>query len=388
MADPRELKSGKWQARIYVNGQYKSLGTFKTKTEAKKATRQAEAKLDKGESLEDRSTTFGEVAERYISWHTTRVKPATSKNARESLRIHAKVLYHMKLSSIRRDDIDKWMASLKLAPGTKRRILNNARAVFNFAIHDLDLISKNPAHRVSIPDPDENAAKKVKRYTLGEINSMLDELGRYQSETTVTYRPHRAAVYLIAHTGLRVSEALALTWGDLKDGQVRVNKQLPRSGDRSIPTTPKTKASYRTIALTKDVIYELEVYKGIQEKLIASGALPDNRHDAIFMTASGSFISASGLRHAVRKSCERSGVEYRGIHSFRHSHAVHLLEADATIKYVSTRLGHAEISTTSDIYLSITQKIEDAELQKYESYRSGLAQNWHDTKKEVSNSQE
>jgi integrase len=45
-----------------------------------------------------------------------------------------------------------------------------------------------------------------------------------------------------------------------------------------------------------------------------------------------------------------------------------LLEAGASIKYVSQRLGHKTIKTTADIYLDVTEKLEEDELSKFASY--------------------
>ncbi|WP_425305439.1 tyrosine-type recombinase/integrase [Brevibacillus laterosporus] len=46
--------------------------------------------------------------------------------------------------------------------------------------------------------------------------------------------------------------------------------------------------------------------------------------------------------------------------ALRHTHAVHLLESGANIKYVSERLGHASVKVTADTYLHVTKKIEDS----------------------------
>jgi integrase len=65
---------------------------------------------------------------------------------------------------------------------------------------------------------------------------------------------------------------------------------------------------------------------------------------------------------------KQAGVEYKGTLVFRHTHAVLSLEAGAGLKFVSNRLGHKTIKTTADVYLDITEKIEEDELQKIASY--------------------
>lgn len=74
------------------------------------------------------------------------------------------------------------------------------------------------------------------------------------------------------------------------------------------------------------------------------------------------------MREAFQAYCKQVGVEYKGTHGFRHTHAVMLLESGASLLYVSRRLGHRTIKTTADTYLSITKKIEENELYKFVKY--------------------
>lgn len=61
-------------------------------------------------------------------------------------------------------------------------------------------------------------------------------------------------------------------------------------------------------------------------------------------------------------------------HSLRHTHATVLLENTADVKYVSTRLGHASIKITLDIYAHVTQKMKNANIQVIEnSFYNSLA---------------
>ncbi|MCI1694497.1 tyrosine-type recombinase/integrase [Aneurinibacillus aneurinilyticus] len=72
--------------------------------------------------------------------------------------------------------------------------------------------------------------------------------------------------------------------------------------------------------------------------------------------------------HVFKAVCKRASLPVLSPHALRHTHAVHLLEAGANIKYVSERLGHASVKVTADTYLHITKKIEDDALALYEQY--------------------
>ncbi|WP_102345919.1 tyrosine-type recombinase/integrase [Bacillus sp. Marseille-P3661] len=93
-----------------------------------------------------------------------------------------------------------------------------------------------------------------------------------------------------------------------------------------------------------------------------------NEDGIIFQNYHGQYLTPSIIRETIQNYCKKAGIEYKGTHVFRHTHAVLLLESGAGLKYVSNRLGHKTIKTTADTYLAITEKIEEDELKKFASY--------------------
>ncbi|MEI3611613.1 tyrosine-type recombinase/integrase [Pseudogracilibacillus sp. SO30301A] len=81
----------------------------------------------------------------------------------------------------------------------------------------------------------------------------------------------------------------------------------------------------------------------------------------------------------IKNHCFDAGVEYKGTHGFRHSHAVLSLEAGADLLYISKRLGHGSIQTTSDTYLDITPQYESSELDKISNHLNSM---WHERGKQ------
>jgi site-specific recombinase XerD len=69
----------------------------------------------------------------------------------------------------------------------------------------------------------------------------------------------------------------------------------------------------------------------------------------------------------LRDACKKSGVQHISPHVLRHTHAVHLLEAGADIKYVADRLGHTDTKITMNIYLHVSKKIEHDAMSLYEA---------------------
>ncbi|NBI28220.1 tyrosine-type recombinase/integrase [Chengkuizengella marina] len=86
----------------------------------------------------------------------------------------------------------------------------------------------------------------------------------------------------------------------------------------------------------------------------------------IFHQHDGRWLRTNVVREYFKEVCKRAEVPILSPHALRHTHAVHLLEAGANIKYVSERLGHASVKITADTYLHVTKKIEDDALTLYE----------------------
>lgn len=134
-------------------------------------------------------------------------------------------------------------------------------------------------------------------------------------------------------------------------------------------TTLKNSSSYRTIKIEDEVLRELKKFKMKQNELILGNPrFHKNQEGIIFQNYNGHYLTPSIIRETMQDYCKKAGVDYKGTHGFRHTHAVLMLESGVSLKYVSNRLGHKSIKTTADTYLDITEKIEEDELKKFASY--------------------
>ncbi|HEY8528558.1 MAG TPA: site-specific integrase, partial [Paenibacillaceae bacterium] len=185
-------------------------------------------------------------------------------------------------------------------------------------------------------------------------------------------RHYQALFTLLARTGLRIGEALALTWDDidLKLGTLSVTKTLiyPRNTDPRV-TTPKTKSSIRTIKLDPETVRVMKEYFLNQKETILRYGFQRSDLNLVFHGPDGRWLRINVVREYMKEVCKRAGLPQLSPHALRHSHAVHLLEAGATIRYVAERLGHATIKTTEK-YLHVTKKIEKDALDLYARYLS------------------
>lgn len=391
MATFREMTGGRWQARVYRNGKYESIGTFKTKKEAEIKAGEIERQIYYNETLTDRHMLFQEVIDDWFNLKTETVKGSTIEQLEVVKRLHIEPYFgKRKLFQITRMDIYEWIklyegkkgkdGNEKYSYGARLRYLVTLKDIFNHAVHIMEVIHKNPTVKIQLPVRGQVAIKKdIKYYKLSELNMLLEYLAAYEPPRFKEYQVYYVLVYFLSRTGLRISEALALRWSDIEGNRVEVNKQTSRNDNNSLNiTTLKTISSYRNIEIDEDTVELLAWFRKKQQKMIMKHKeFKRNKDMIIFQTYNGNYMTPSTVRETLVGHCLNAGVEYKGTHAFRHTHAVLALEAGADLIYISRRLGHGSIKTTADTYLDITPQYESNELNKIATHlNSDVAKTW------------
>lgn len=382
MANIRQLASGKWQARVHKDGKLVSLGTFRTSKEAKIEAAKVEERIYYGQTLNDRNMLFKEAVNDWLEHKKANVKESTFVQLEVIIRNHILPTFgDKKIMTIKRTEIKRWIATFgelnekgkeKYSFGSRLKYLSVMKSVLHYAVHELEVLEKNPADKLKVPVKDSVALKKekVKYFSLIELNQLLDFMKTYKHQRFPEYQLYYMLMLFLSKTGLRISEALALRWEDIDGDKISINKQTSRDDNNKVKlTTLKNASSYRTIKIEPDVIRELKKFKMKQNELILGNPrFCKNEDGIIFQNYNGHYLTPSIIRETMQDYCKKAGVDYKGTHAFRHTHAVLLVESGARLEFVSNRLGHKTIKTTADTYLDITEKIEEDELQKFASY--------------------
>ena len=158
-------------------------------------------------------------------------------------------------------------------------------------------------------------------------------------------------IYLIAKTGLRFSEALAITPKDFDfpHQSLNIDKTWNYKEGGGFEAT-KNKSSIRKIQLDwQTVIKFSEILKN------------KNIEQPIFTTKK---IYNSTINDILKRHCNNANIPIISIHGLRHTHASILLYAGVSIASVAHRLGHASMSTTQKVYLHIIQELENTDIDK------------------------
>jgi len=163
------------------------------------------------------------------------------------------------------------------------------------------------------------------------------ELGRVMAEIP---GPWLAFFELLATTGLRISEAIALRWMDLELGS-QPHLNVRRSIVKGVIGSPKSRFGWRQIPLGVDLAKSLCALR------------PDSAREEllVFSTARGTPINPGNLRSRVlAPAVRRAGLSNIGFHAFRHTCASLLIERRLSLLRIQLWMGHHSAAYTIDTY--------------------------------------
>ncbi|WP_342573754.1 site-specific integrase [Solibacillus sp. FSL K6-1781] len=383
-------RNNKWEYRIRVKNKQTgewgehSKGGFVTKKEAALAAGKAEIEYEYFGFVENGKETIGHYLP---AWFELYKRPSLAESTSElQWRVIEKNILprwgNYSIKDIERNEYRKWLVELKkqYSEGTLRRI----HSIFNSAMHDavteFKIIRENPLARTKVPtDKKELADRKLKFFTVTEMKAFLDAAKIKVKNSKYKDSNERYVLYsLLCSTGLRIGEALALEWKDIDFAtkMLTVNKTVYYANNSKVATVSSTKttSSERIIQIDDELIQLLKYHRINQNQmhLLYPASRPKDvngkKLPLLFHNWSGTYWRANVIRDHFTDVCKRADVPLLSPHALRHSHAVHLLEAGASIKYVSSRLGHKTTKTTADTYLHITKKIEQDALDLYKNH--------------------
>ncbi len=196
--------------------------------------------------------------------------------------------------------------------------------------------------------------KKMKYLNQFELHNLLNDLSLGQ-EINWDW-----LILLIAKTGLRFSEALALTPNDFDfiRQSVSVNKTWDYKNKSGFQPT-KNKSSIRKV--------QIDWQLGMQFQQLIKHRPSDK---PIFVNGP---ICNSTPNKWLAKHCKNVGIPIITIHGLRHTHASLLMFAGVSIASVSRRLGHSSMITTQKVYMHIIQELENQDNDIVMRYLAGIS---------------
>ena len=340
-ASVRERGNGRWEVRWSTLDGRRRGRSFSTETEAKEfrdGIRREQLHLDGGSLPAITVTRF--VEDKWWPAVEARVARSTAASWRGQLDNHIlAALGSRRLALVRVEDIDDLYrrqaeggaahASIMKLRSVLSNIWNEARRL-GYADSSPIELSRVPTRRASRAD---------------EIVFTLDEVRLIADEAATIWSGYSAAILIAAGAGLRWGEMAALTPQDvdLDGGLVRVDKSLSETAGHFEVKEPKSRAGNRVTVFHASIKDELE-------RQIRGWSLPD----LMFPSPRGHYLRRSNFaRRVFRPSVDAAGLKSPNtFHSLRKTYATMLAEAGAPPRSISDLLGHAQVSTTLDLYSS------------------------------------
>ncbi len=226
------------------------------------------------------------------------------------------------------------------------------------------LVPYNAASKATPPKASQNEVNYFQPQDIGHILSAL------QSEPI----KWQTIVHLLIVTGCRRGEIMGLRWSkiDFENSQIKIDTNLLYSPKRGIYEDTTKTGNVRFIKLPAETMALLRDYRQWYTELrFKNGDLWHNT-DFLFTKNNGEPMIPDSITAWLRKFSMRHDLPHINPHAFRHTMASVLINNGKNIVSVSKRLGHAKVSTTTDLYSHI---IAEADEQASECLANTLLRN-------------
>ena len=323
----KKRKDGLYEIKLSVieNGKKKQKSFYgKTVKEARK-------KAEKYEKKKELGRTFKEIAEEWETQHYETLSPTSTKGLKPAVSRAIDEFGNEYISSIKASDINYFIlkfANKGYAHKTVATQLQAIRQILAYALL-LDEVQMNVATSVSIP-------KNLKKDTRDVLTSKQLETIRKRTDI-----PFSLFALFGLYTGCRRGELLALQYKDInfEDKEILITKSVYYTCNKPSIKEPKTEAGKRKVILLPQL-----------EDLI-----PKMKKDDYIFNRNGELYTQSHFDTCWKKYIQEIGFEFTP-HQLRHAYATRLYELGIDEKSAQDLLGHADITTTRNIYTHISEE--------------------------------
>lgn len=329
----KKRKDGRYQKAVVIDG-VKRVIYGRTQAEITQKIRDWKEKTENG-------ATFADVADEWWEIHSTTLANNTVKPYLPAYRRAVAEFGKEYIKDITPTAINKYIANFAqtYADKTVRTQLMIFNLIFRHGV-TYGYIQHNPAVEIRVPK--NLPKKKIEMPTEEDI-----EIVKQSYDKTFG-----AFAYWIMYTGMRRGELLALTWEDVDkvSREIRVTKSIEHVNGNPYVKKPKTESGKRVIPIL-DKLHEKIQYK---------------KKGAVFPGASGGYMREHEYERLWELYQRETGTKFSA-HQLRHGFTTMLIENDTPIEVAQYILGHAQVSTTMDIYAQLRDKRRKDVFQKIQN---------------------
>jgi integrase len=232
-----------------------------------------------------------------------------------------------------------------MADATVRRVLAPLRACMRTATAE-GLIRHNPTIGAALPARDDQRRISLEKDQLEDHDVRTLSGEQLAMLLAVVPAKHRLLFELVAATGVRISEALALRWGDLELDGERPAVRVRRAYVKGHMKPPKSRYGKRTVPVDFPLVRALRKAQGASER-------PGER-ELVFTNQEGRPLDYGNLhRRVLKPAAEEAGVPWAAFHTLRHTCASRLFAQGRNAVQVQRWLGHHSPAFTLATYVHL-----------------------------------
>lgn len=299
---------------------------------------------------------FVEYMDKWLKTIKNQVDIVTYEGYRSYLEKHIKPYFKslkLNLQDIKMSDIEKYYQYKSVSGrldgksgGLSYRSIKLHSVVLNLIFNEAirqSLIKDNPCQYAKIPKTAKKSEKKVDFYTTEQCKKLLAA-----TKGTTLYD----MIYITFMYGLRRSELMGLKWSaiDFDNNTLSICHTVVLQNVVIAKDTTKNQSSNRVYPLLEDVKEILLRRKAQQEEYKKLFGDCYNDTGYIFAKEDGSTYYPSYPTHSLERALDNHNLPHIRWHDLRHSCASMLILKGWSMKDISEWLGHADISTTMNIY--------------------------------------
>lgn len=372
-------EDGRYMARYTLDGKRYTIygATFE---DVRVQLTEVLANNDKGTHITPSHYTVSQwLREWLVTYALPTVKQSTYISYESYVRLHLEpALGTSKLTALTIEQLQRFYNQKKQSLSVKslRNIYNMLHACLDQAVINGHLL-RNPIQGVKLPSVPK---KEI------TILSPTEQATLHAAANTSPTLSAFGIIFTLS-TGIRLGELIGLQWGDLDYANHTIHirrtvgrlqridetgKLIPKSP--GIPTTeivarsPKSANARRTIPLFPQVWNDLMVYYNKQQEMLWTQGIPLTPTTPIFPTPLGIVYEPRTYEDLFKRTLKAAGLPNINFHALRHTFATRALEAGMDIKVLSSILGHAQASTTLNLYAHALPDHKKTSMEKMESF--------------------
>lgn len=306
--------------------------------------------------LRNQSEKFGELFKTWLYTHHLKDKAASTKETYERLErlyITPSNLFGIKIKDLTPLKIQHCYNQMELTPYLLQSVSRLINTFLKY-LYKANYTQKDFSTLVSVPK--YQTEEEVEIFTKIQQAVFIKECHKNSR--------YKNALLFALYTGIRIGELEALTWEDIKNNKITINKtfrfvkNLNNGRYEPLISAPKTKSSRRTLVLNNKALEILKDQKK-QSNLLKLRLGNKFKHpELIFTNMQGNYLEPATIRKALKEVCINAELPTVKFHALRHTYASRLIEHGVNIKIISQNLGHTSTAITEKVYLHILEEFK------------------------------